>query len=128
LQSVKPLPVQTAHSKVYGQGVAQQNAQRAVPLAPPPAPGLASALPGGGRQGQAPTFGDLNAPTERPDEPMTAGAPFGPGPGMEALPQPPDPAVAALGALAGVSEDRLTPQLRFLRTQLQAQTTNLATP
>ena len=27
----------------------------------------------------------LSAPTERPDEPVTAGAPMGPGPGMEAL-------------------------------------------
>ena len=28
----------------------------------------------------------LMAPTERPEEPVTAGAPIGPGPGMEALP------------------------------------------
>ena len=27
----------------------------------------------------------IGAPTERPDEPVTAGAPVGPGPGMEAL-------------------------------------------
>ena len=27
----------------------------------------------------------LNAPTQRPDEPVTAGVPFGPGPGPEAL-------------------------------------------
>lgn len=29
----------------------------------------------------------LMAPTERPDEPVTAGAPVGPGPGMESLPR-----------------------------------------
>jgi hypothetical protein len=33
--------------------------------------------------------GDLHRPTERPGEPVTAGAPIGAGPGPEALPQGP---------------------------------------
>jgi len=38
------------------------------------------------RSGRAmPQITPLDAPTERPDEPVTAGAPSGPGPGPEAL-------------------------------------------
>lgn len=32
----------------------------------------------------------LSAPTERPDQPVTAGSPFGAGPGSEVLPNDPD--------------------------------------
>lgn len=35
-----------------------------------------------------PSVTRLDAPTERPDEPVTAGAPSGPGPGMEQLGMP----------------------------------------
>lgn len=48
------------------QQAAQQAARRPIPAAP----------------------GSLTAPTVRPDEPITAGAPFGPGPGPEVLPIP----------------------------------------
>ena len=45
----------------------------------PPAAGLAAMFGGGDPAAQAPT--PLTAGTERPDEPVTAGAPIGPGPG-----------------------------------------------
>lgn len=51
-------PVKTGPSQQYGQAAAQQRAQQAIPLpqqAPPPMPV------------------DLFAPTQRPDEPVTAG-------------------------------------------------------
>ena len=35
-----------------------------------------------------PPITPLNAPTQRPDEPLTAGMPFGAGPGVEALGMP----------------------------------------
>lgn len=63
-------PVTATPSKEYGQRAAQEQAQRMIPLpqmAPPPA---------------------LNAPTARPQEPITAGVPIGPGPGAEALSAP----------------------------------------
>jgi hypothetical protein len=54
--------------------------------------------PGGGGQGLSPgaaapflppgSLGSLERPTERPDEPVTAGAAGGPGPGPEALAGP----------------------------------------
>jgi hypothetical protein len=59
-------------SQQYGERAAAENAQRAVPLPAMPAPGDPSVA--------------LGAPTQRPDEPVTAGLPFGPGPGPEVLP------------------------------------------
>lgn len=54
-------PIRAASGQPYGQRKAQEDSQRAVPLpaARPPTP--------------------LSAPSERPNEPITAGAPFGPG-------------------------------------------------
>ena len=64
----------------YGEAGALAEAQRQAPLPATPAP-----LP----------ITDLDAPTARPNEPVTAGAPFGPGPGPEAL------STAAVGRPAG---------------------------
>lgn len=84
-------PVRVAPSATYGQGVAQQQAQRAVPLpAQAPAP---AAAPSGGPVSSQPgpplvtpgSLGALNAPSVRPNEPLTAGLPTGAGPGPEAL-------------------------------------------
>ena len=77
-------PVRTAPSREYGQGVAQQRAQQAVPLpqATPTAPLPAGASPG---SVPPPDPGMLAAPTARPGEPVTAGLPIGAGPGPSAL-------------------------------------------
>lgn len=57
----------------YGEGQATMTQQMSAPMAGPSgAPSLPSVTP-------------LMAPTERPDEPVTAGMDFGPGPGSEAL-------------------------------------------
>jgi hypothetical protein len=90
LNTNKKLPIQVAPSQQYGQGVAQRSAQQAVPMAGGPAlpsPQVSPAavpapVPGAG--------GGLARPTDRPGEPLTAGLPIGPGPGPEALTQPPD--------------------------------------
>lgn len=84
---------QAATGQAYGEAGAQLEAQKAVPMATPPteAPVL--------QPGQ---LGALNRPTERPAEPVTAGAPFGPGrmgpPGM-AVPRNNDPVLNELRAL-----------------------------
>lgn len=70
------VPVQAATGQTYGEAGKQIAAQRAVPMAAaptdqPPAP----VAPG--------QVASLTAPTERPNEPITAGASFGPGPGPE---------------------------------------------
>jgi hypothetical protein len=97
-QRSRPLAVQTATHQTYGQALAQQQSQRAIPLAPPPAPtgppgagpaigaGQVSTPPpaptGGPLPGEVPGLGAASA---RPSEPLTAGLPTGPGAGPEAL-------------------------------------------
>lgn len=64
-----------AKGQAYGEAGAQIASQQAVPMGAPPtdmvSPGIA---PG--------SMGGLSRPTERPAEPITAGADFGPGPTM----------------------------------------------
>lgn len=60
-------PVTAATGQAYGQAGAQRAAQQAIPL---PGPG---------------ELGPFDRPTERPQEPVTAGLPVGAGPGPEAL-------------------------------------------
>lgn len=83
-----------APNQVYGQRAAQLRSQASLPLpqqAPPPGAGAGAATPTGTSAqpgGGAPppqSLGPLNAPTQRPGEPITAGLNTGPGPGPEAL-------------------------------------------
>lgn len=84
-QAPKAAPGQT-----YGDAKQQLASQRAIPLSRTPAPspaegqGVAAAAGrlGGGVPGNVPS---LTAPSTRPNEPITAGLPTGPGPGPEAL-------------------------------------------
>lgn len=76
-------PVQTGPSQGYGQRVALERQQQAVPLpAARPVATPGSAVEMSGPPTPPP---DLLAPTDRPNEPITAGLPMGPGPGPEAL-------------------------------------------
>jgi hypothetical protein len=64
-----------ARGQTYGKRKQQEEAQRAVPMRQAPTDVAAQrARP----RPSAP--GSLVAPTQRPQEPITAGAPFGPGP------------------------------------------------
>lgn len=68
-----------ANRQTYGEKTKLARAQKAVPVAPspaPPAPNVVRSVPG--------ERGSFTRPTERPSEPITAGAPFGPGVGPEA--------------------------------------------
>jgi hypothetical protein len=109
----------TATGQEYGAAKAQQDSMAVVPMATgagqPPAPsGPAQMPPGFVPPDQTPTFGD---PTARPDEPVTAGLPFGPGAG---------PGQAGPNAASDDIEDRLralyaafpTPELRELLEQI----------
>lgn len=70
--------------QTYGEGVAQERAQQMVPPGAPPTAvqGQQMASAQGQQMVRRPQPGDrpLMRPTERPSEPITAGAPFGPGP------------------------------------------------
>jgi hypothetical protein len=70
--------------QTYGEATQQTQAQRAVPTGTTPVSAQAQQMAAQGPASQAravPGAQPLNRPTERPNEPLTAGAPFGPGPG-----------------------------------------------
>jgi hypothetical protein len=68
----------------YGAAGQQTQALAAAPAqGPPGVPTPPSPAPGGPPPG---SFGDFGRPTERPNEPITHGAPLGPGAGTEILP------------------------------------------
>lgn len=91
------LAPKAAPGQTYGEAGRQIEAQRAVPMGnpTPPAPPRPRAVPG--------AAGPLTRPTERPEEPITQGAPFGPGRTPVASgysgPRTADPILAELRAL-----------------------------
>jgi hypothetical protein len=86
LQAPKAAPGQE-----YGQQAAQLRGQKVMPLPQgPPASSNTVSPMAAAPMAQAPAVlapTPLSAPTERPNEPVTAGLPFGPGPGPSAIPQ-----------------------------------------
>lgn len=87
------LPLNAPTGLPYGDHQKLIAAQQAVPMAPAPTPAApapgppaAATSPAGGPGLPVPgAQGPLLRPTERPNEPVTAGLPTGPGPGPEAL-------------------------------------------
>ena len=71
-----------ARGQTYGKRKQQEDAQRAVPMGRSPVEAPPVVRP----QPAAP--GSFTASSSRPDEPITAGAPFGEGPGQEGMPMP----------------------------------------
>ena len=70
------LPISTASNQQYGMRLAQQKSQQAVPMGQSPVSAPQQTTPTV-RPG---SLTPLTAPTARPNEPITAGANFGPGP------------------------------------------------
>jgi hypothetical protein len=81
----------------YGEQAARERQQAALPMGRPRPPVL--------------------APTTRPNEPVTAGLPLGPGPGASPLPGRQDTTIARLRALVQASRD---PQLAILLGRLES--------
>lgn len=106
----------------YGEGQEFHDLQTSAPMAgsnaaPTPRPSAASSAPA-----MATPF---DAPTTRPDEPMTAGSPFGPGatPGVQAPPDQRQKLRAVLPVLLRMADLPDTPQatrdaIRYLRGSL----------
>lgn len=72
-------------SQSYGDGVAYQSAKSGAPLASAPKSPLLSQAPEVPVGTASGPITSLYAPTERPNEPISAGVDVGPGPGSEAL-------------------------------------------
>ena len=90
-------PIETAPNQTYGEAAQQRAAQGAVPMAPTPvtptsvapapvAPAQSAPRPASPpvQPGSLPWMG----PTNRPDEPVTEGMPFGPGANSMNVPPP----------------------------------------
>jgi hypothetical protein len=69
----------------YGEGQELMNIQQSAPLAAAPSIEQTSAPSGLASAAASQSIIPLNAPSQRPDEPVTFGADAGPGPGMEVL-------------------------------------------
>lgn len=94
----------------YGEGQEMMDLQTSAPMAKSPEvrPRRRAAAPPAVEMGPAPT--PLFAPTQRPDEPITAGAPFGPGPGPG--PQPTVRPGAVSSRLYALAPNDATGELR----------------
>jgi hypothetical protein len=113
LESQRRTPVPD-YSATAAEGAPPAGAGSAVPGAP--AGGLEMALQAA--QGMAPPTNLLTAPTARPNEPLTAGLPIGPGPGPEVLASG-DRTVRTLRMLADVTADAGFSQLAELAARQQ---------
>jgi hypothetical protein len=92
------MPKMAATGQTYGEAGKQMAAQAAVPMAPSPTePAITAPLPPVQMPGQ---ITDLTGPTNRPNEPLTAGMNFGPGPGSEVFGAIPRPAPGSNADLA----------------------------
>lgn len=121
--------------QTYGTGVAQQQVQQATTQGQANAPTnplqdlLANAgnlvPPGVKAPGE---FDHLLAPTTRPNEPVTAGMPFGPGPNAIQAPFRPDPVVQAAAAVSSVPAVHQTPMIRALAAATTAAAGNASNP
>lgn len=93
-----PAQVLSAPSNLpYGEKAQLLNQQRTQPMAGTTPMPNTPVQPGGGAPQQAPQLpqfsgAPLSAPTERPNEPITAGVNIGPGPNSVNLPTQPNPA------------------------------------
>lgn len=99
----RPQPVRTGPSTQYGSAAASARDQNVIPLPDRTSPPDASGSPGQNSipgQIALPPLVPPDAPTQRPEEPITAGLSRGPGPGPEVLGPLTDPATADLAALA----------------------------
>lgn len=107
-------PIRVASGGDYGARQASVQQQQAAPLAsgggvaPPPGPGVAAGAPP-----VAPLPNPFGSPTNRPGEPVTAGASLGPGA------PPADPRLAALAALQATFAAAPLPEVQAMIEQAQ---------
>lgn len=96
----------------YGEGQEMMDIQQSAPMAAAP-------------DGEMPSIVPLSQPTMRPDEPVTAGSPFGPGPGPERLnailPPPADEPDAVAIAVRAAYMRYPSPYLRMMLSRLEAE-------
>lgn len=104
--------MQAARGQTYGKRKEQMDAQRAVPMGRAPSEVQAQQV----ARPRPAAPGSLTAPTARPMEPITAGAPFGAGPGPLAagIPMMPSAADNAVMELRAISQQFQSDELMDL--------------
>lgn len=134
----RPAPIDAPTGQPYGVRAEQIAAQRAIPIArpatdsvppataprppataPPPGRPTGPAMPTGPAPGEVVP---LDAPSQRPDEPVTAGLPVGPGAGSEANPfnnvgSPDDGLMALRAAYAAYPSEEIRAMLEAVDVQ-----------
>lgn len=118
-------PIATLPDAQYGEAQNYKQIQQGAPIpriAPPS--GGSMSPPAGGGQPAPPQLTPIGAPTQRPGEPVTHGAPLGPGAGPEALGNLSSPvtsqyqsALSTIQALA--ANPNASPQIKSLAAALQ---------
>lgn len=98
---------QAVPGQTYGEAGKQLASQSAMPIAAPPTDTQVPAIMPG-------SLGDLAGPTQRPNEPISSGAPYGEGPGPEVFGTPKMPDMNKLPSdYANGSRQDLIDQVRF---------------
>jgi hypothetical protein len=105
-------PIRSAPNQQYGARTAQEEAQKVIPLPETPQPG---------------SFGQLTRPTERPNEPVTAGIPAGPGPNRinnadQLMPMDKDPLVIAQSLYRASPSPEIARLVRFMEAKADGKT------
>jgi len=108
----------------YGQGQAQMQQQTSAPMAGNPVAAAQVNVDSAAQAPQTPPVIGMFEPTQRPDEPVTAGMDFGPGPdssvlGVPNLPKNDDPTIRSLQAL--YMQDPRNEDLRLIMQTLGEQ-------
>lgn len=83
-------PIRDVTGLPYGQGADYHDLQSSAPMESAQAPANPTQMTAGRPANSTPPT-PFGAPTQNPDEPVTTGAPFGPGAGPEVLAPPTDP-------------------------------------
>jgi hypothetical protein len=113
----------------YGDAADLVNLQASAPMASSPQPGAKAAPVSGGEPAQPVTPVPIDAPSQRPGEPVTEGAAAGPGNGPEALQLPVQQQNQGMSnALALLNQlgDTASPQVRSIRNALSAHLNNVS--
>jgi hypothetical protein len=106
-----------ARGQTYGKRQEQMQAQQAVPMRRSPVELEAQ------QKTPLPPLTPLTAPTSRPQEPITAGAPFGPGPNPMAagIPMMPSATDSAINELRIIAQTFQSPELADLLDAYESQ-------
>jgi len=113
-------PISTVPNQEYGMAKQQADAQRAIPMGASPVASVPVPSPAQSAGNPLPRPGDLphTGPTNRPDEPVTAGIDYGPGPGSETFSSARPPVMEQIKSAARYSSSPALSELAVLASTM----------